>query len=316
MKTKIDLESLYSSFPIWLQNVAVNYEGWKLRKRRFNKKYFEVFNEILKRKKLKNSDLRDYQEQRLRKFLSVAYGCHYWKNRFQKFHIDLKNDNIFQELKKLPIITKQEVKKNIQGIINPNIPNSNLVKMHTSGTTGSGLIFYITKQAEIEWQATIWRHYYNHGINFNTWRGYFTGRSLVPLKQKNPPFWRKNIPGKRLMFDAYHLNKKTAKSYVNALRNNKISCLYGYPSFISLLAGYMQDQNIPPVETINVILTSSETLMPQQRSLIEKTFGIRVFQHYGLTELTAQFSECELGKIHVDEDFSFVEFIPKEKGIE
>ena len=111
MRSKIDLETLYSVFPIWLQNVAVSYEGWKLKKRRFTKKYFDVFNDVLKRKKLKNSDLRDYQEKRLREFLTAARECDYWKNQFQKFNINIKNSTIIEELKKLPIITKHDVKK-------------------------------------------------------------------------------------------------------------------------------------------------------------------------------------------------------------
>src|SRR5207244_1585727 len=37
-------------------------------------------------------------------------------------------------------------------------------------------------------------------------------------------------------------------------------------------------------------------------------------QHYGSTEAVAQFSECELGTLHIDEDFAAVEFVDDADG--
>ncbi len=50
--------------------------------------------------------------------------------------------------------------------------------------------------------------------------------------------------------------------------------------------------------------------MPRQANKIEKAFGIKPKQDYGQAEGVANFSECELGNLHVDEDFSAVEFVP------
>jgi phenylacetate-CoA ligase len=37
---------------------------------------------------------------------------------------------------------------------------------------------------------------------------------------------------------------------------------------------------------------------------------VRPIQHYGLAEGVANISQCELGSLHVDEDFAAVEFVP------
>ena len=60
---------------------------------------------------------------------------------------------------------------------------------------------------------------------------------------------------------------------------------------------------------ITHITTGAESLLESQREIIERAFGVRVREHYGLAEGVANLSECACGEMHVDEDFSAVEFI-------
>ena len=62
------------------------------------------------------------------------------------------------------------------------------------------------------------------------------------------------------------------------------------------------------------ITTAAENLLPAQADLIERAFGVRPRQHYGMAEGAANASECPNGRLHVDEDFAFVEFVPVEHG--
>ena len=59
--------------------------------------------------------------------------------------------------------------------------------------------------------------------------------------------------------------------------------------------------------------TGAENLLPHQAAAIERAFGVRPTQHYGLAEGAANISQCERGSLHVDEDFAAVEFIPTGK---
>ena len=58
----------------------------------------------------------------------------------------------------------------------------------------------------------------------------------------------------------------------------------------------------------------AENVFSHQVDAIKKAFGVRPTQHYGLVEAVANISECEHGKLHVDEDFSAVEFVPQING--
>jgi len=47
---------------------------------------------------------------------------------------------------------------------------------------------------------------------------------------------------------------------------------------------------------------------------MEAAFGLRPIQHYGMAEGVANISQCENGKLHVDEDFAAVECLPIDEG--
>ena len=58
----------------------------------------------------------------------------------------------------------------------------------------------------------------------------------------------------------------------------------------------------------------AENVFSYQIEAVKEAFGVRPRQHYGLVEAVANISECEFGKLHVDEDFGAVEFIPRGDG--
>ncbi|MGQ9847591.1 MAG: hypothetical protein ACUVQP_08860 [Bacteroidales bacterium] len=104
--------------------------------------------------------------------------------------------------------------------------------------------FASTRIALQEQWATWWRYFHWHGIKLGTWCGYFGGRLVVPISQKNPPFWRYNYPGKQIFFSAYHMNERNLKFYIEELRKKKPPWIHGYPSLISLISEYIVEKKL------------------------------------------------------------------------
>jgi phenylacetate-CoA ligase len=72
---------------------------------------------------------------------------------------------------------------------------------------------------------------------------------------------------------------------------------------------------------MRAIFTSGEPLYPDARERIEKAFGARVFDSYGMTELCGLAQECEAGEMHVAPEYGFLEIVndhgePVESGEE
>lgn len=111
------------------------------------------------------------------------------------------------------------------------------------------------------------------------------------------------------MFSAYHLGQSTAQEYFSALADQGIEWLHGYPSIISLLAKYKVALSMD--YRPRIISFGAESLTTPQRVAIVEAFpDAALIQHYGLAEAVANISQCPCGSLHVDEDFSWVEFLP------
>ena len=79
---------------------------------------------------------------------------------------------------------------------------------------------------------------------------------------------------------------------------------------IALLARHIVDHEVDLGYQVQWITLGAENVFPHQIVAIQKAFGTKPRQHYGMTEAVANLSECTSGNLHVDEDFSAVEFLP------
>ena len=203
------------------------------------------------------------------------------------------------------------MKAHVDEFRNPDLNPRDLLSVHTSGTTGGGLVFPQTREMERVTWATWWRYRQWHGLHQDDWCLYFGGRSVVPLSQQHPPYWRWNHPGRQLIFSGYHLSEKTAPDYAKAIFDAQIGWIHGYPSMLALLASFAIEQDLP-LPKIRVVTLGAESLLPSQQSVIAAAFKAPVVEHYGQAEGVANISQCPAGRLHVDEDYAGVEFLPLE----
>jgi phenylacetate-CoA ligase len=137
---------------------------------------------------------------------------------------------------------------------------------------------------------------------------------VVPLAQKRPPFWRYDRSRREILFSAYHMSPVNLGAYAAELRRTQPPWLHGYPSVLALLASYIVEVGFDLGYRVRWVTTGAENLLSHQADLIDRAFGVRPRQHYGLAEAVANISECDMGALHVDEDFAAVEFEPGPDG--
>lgn len=309
---RIDKEFVYSKCPVGIQNALCSIEGWRIKRFRYAREFYQTLEKKLEGEAIYGDELKSYQRRRLSEHLNNASQTKFWSRRFAEFKLDLKANKLELELQKLPILSKQEVQHSVDDIVNSAVASNDVTSMHTSGTTGAGLIFPVSKYSMWEQWATWWRYRLLHGISTSTWCAYFGGRLIVPIQQQKPPYWRMNNPGKQLMFSAYHLNSVTAPDYVSEIKRRAISWLHGYPSVLALLASYVMEQGLDIGSSIKIITTGAESLQSHQLKVMEAAFQCPVRQHYGLAEGVANISQKVEGEMCVDEDFAYVEFVKDE----
>lgn len=311
-----DREAFYLRLPIQLQNLVCSIEGWRIQRSRNDSHFWQYLAAAEARSFWPVEQIVTFRNQRLAAFVRhCAETVPHYRKLFHELGASPGDIRSPEDLQLLPILTKAVVQERSAEFISEAVPTKLRRIAHTSGTTGGGLHFIITPQSTYEQWSIWWRYRRWHGLQPGTWCGYFGGRSIVPLEQTHPPFWRYNYPGQQIMFSAYHMNPAYLPSYITQLRTQRPPWLHGYPSLLALLAGHILETGDDLGYTPQWITIGAESLLPYQAELMERAFGVRHRQHYGMAEAVANISECERGALHVDEDFAAVEFIPNPAGI-
>jgi phenylacetate-CoA ligase len=312
----MDREALYSRLPIALQQAACSLEGWRIEVARFGRDFRRRLAATEARQCWDEARVVAYRDLHLAAFVRhCAETVPYYRRLFREIGFDPAEFRGLADLDRLPVLSKTTVQDQPHDFLSTMVPARLRVAAHTSGTTGGGLVFHTTAAAIRDQYATWWRYFRRHGLQRHTWCAYFGGRSVVPVTQRRPPYWRINRPGRQILFSGYHLSSATSADYIAHLRRACPPWIHGYPSLISLLASHVLERGDRIGYQPRWITTGAENLMPHQAELILRAFGTRPVQHYGMAEAVANISQCPAGSLHVDEDFAAVEFLGQAGGM-
>lgn len=229
-----------------------------------NKNYESKNHEFLKNeafiKLLKNT----YKNNR---FYSKLYNQH---------GVNIKSINSIEDAKKLPIITKESVKK-YSGLIKQS-KGLFVRKGYTSGTTGSPLTIYRDYNSILNEHAYIWWYRINSGLSPKdkkiSIRGDLNRDTLYYLDKAS----------NTLFISSFALNDSNIAKIIPIVRKFKPKAVLGYPSSLFTFAIWLKEKN----EELNIPLsfTSSESLLGFQEQTIIKAFNTKLFDWYGNAERT------------------------------
>lgn len=305
----MNIQSLIKQFPSPLkQGLKYIYRTIPLRLRK-SKTFWETYKLLQESQWWDKERLEDYQMQQLEKLLIHAYeNVPYYRRVFDERGlkpIDIKSK---EDLIKLPILTKDIVRNNINDLLAKNIDRKKLHPIKTSGTTVSPLSFFWHKNITIPKEDSFTWTIYNIA-------GYKFSEKLIYLSFELPPDTKGKLrqynPLERTMLlYASGLNEDTLHSYVDLIRKFQPKVLKGIPSNLVVLANFIVENKIPIFPQLKIILCSSEMLYPWQKDLVEKAFKCRLFSLYGQNEAVVLATECEVShKYHVFPEYGVTEII-------
>lgn len=293
------MEKYFLLLPSFIKSIIVSLVGFRLKLRR--NKYSYDFN-VLESK----GEIDNFHNEKVKEALYSANESEFFSKIFYSKKVDFESDKLLEELKKIPLSNKETVKQSCELIA---IDRKNSFSQKTSGTTGSGLSFKATVFSESIMWSFFERFRNKIGISTKDYCGYFCGRTIMSVDEQHPPYWIVNYAGKQILFSNYHLNSQTVDSYISALNKYQPPWIHGYPSFLSLLAKLAIQKKLKLNYVPVAITVGSENYSSNQRKTIERFFKASSFELYCQTEGVAMFSECPHGSIHVEEEFSYVEFL-------
>jgi len=303
-------EWLYNKSPVPAQNLIVSVYGYSWANKKYSRPFRRIINKLEQTERLSKDDLIKLQTKELRKLVKYAYtNVPYYHKIFKINNIMPDDIKTIEDIKKIPILTKEEVRFNFKKLISSNYHRWQYAVHHTSGTTGTSLDIVWGHDANAKAYAFVERIRKRAGVvSSREPHVTFGSRMIVALNQRGPPFWRVNHAENQYLFSMHHLTKKNLPYYIEKIRKLCPSYLEGYPYIISVVAEYMLENEIESIP-VKAVFTSSETLLAYQREKIEKAFQCKVFDMYGMTEIAASIGECELGSYHIDAEYGVIEFL-------
>lgn len=289
------LKSLYDRAPALLQNCVLTAYSYRLDRQRYGGGYKRFLDLMMQSQWLSREELEQYQDERLRELVAHAYATvPYYRDLFDGLRLKPGDISGRADLHKIPVLRKESFKDDPSRLISTAFNRKDLVKGHTSGTTGSPLDVWYDRPGIYIAYAALDRHY--------SWAGcrlardgdriaVARGNMIVPADRRKPPFWRYNWFHNQLLLSSFHMSPDTLDSYFSEMERFRPAVIDGYPSTLYVLAKHLR--NSGRTFPLRAAITSSETLFDFQRELIEQSFECGVFDYYALAERVAFAGECD-----------------------
>src|SRR5690606_12645589 len=190
-KVKMNKQKIYDCLPIFFQNIACSVEGYKLKKQRFDKAFFSHLQAYLTRDSWSYEERCRYRDRRLHDIIKHAYyTVPYYSDLFNSLKLKPNDFKTIEDLASLPILTKEDVRNAGEALLSTSVKKEDLIKVSTGGSTGASLELLYTIDL-IQEQVTLWLKYrIKLYITLDTRYADFGSRTIVPISQIKPPFWR------------------------------------------------------------------------------------------------------------------------------
>lgn len=281
--------------PLWEHPEFIKYLDWLEKSQWWSRQEFE-----------------EYQLNRLKALVRHAYeNVPYYRRVFD--HRKLKPDDInaLTDIQKLPILTKDDVRNHRDDLVARNVDKASLSYRTTSGSTGTPLGVYQDKN---------FSYIHELGLVFRQrhWAGWDFGDRYMVLRGNAPTepgmagknsLYSYGVRDNALFLSSYEMSEDNMFLYQKKIEKFKPRFVDGDSSSMEILARFMIRNKIKN-PSIEAIFLGSQTILPQQRSIIETTFNCPVFARYGMTEKAADAVECEKHQgYHVDMEYGIFELL-------
>jgi phenylacetate-CoA ligase len=258
-------------------------------------------------------EIRRYGWGKLCKLLDYAAGhVPYYRDMFSRLGVapeDIKSESDFA---RLPILRKRAIQQNPKAFIPDTYPAGWLSADSTGGSTGENLYFNIGREARQAASANAVRMNEWIGIGIGDKIAYLWGTAIDAEKSRSLVNALKIMLSNQMILSAYRMDESSLDAYVGRLKRFKPDLLASYPSALAYFGRAVEEAGMV-VPRPKAVLLSGETLYEWQRETIEKTFGARVYDHYGSREFGAIARECNAGHgLHIACERVFVEVVPSD----
>lgn len=276
--------------------------------REYNDLFWRTYDMLKESKSWSIWQFREYQLQKLKMIIYYAYeNTKYYRRLFDEYGWSPRKFQDFQDIRMIPIITKDILKENLNEL--RAIPIHNCVAVTTGGTTGIPTkLFLDARNTEAIRLAFVWHSFHEGGYYFGDKIAVLRGKVIGDGDIYNDPKYG------ILYCSSMNMSEENMKKYLYEIQKFGAKHIRAYPSAAELLAKYIMDTGIRFNEDgkIKTLFTSSETLTTDVQRLIEEQMHVKVMDLYGNCEQIGMIGQCKKGHYHEYMCHSYLEYLDDE----
>lgn len=267
--------------------------------------------ELIRNLKKSEEQIKKLQLKKLKKIIKYSYeNVPFYQKKFNSVNIKPEDIQTFEDLKKIPTTTKEELRNAKEKILAKGFNENNCKKSKSSGSTGEPFTSYFDKNSWfILKNITKLRARFLCGLKFGNKAVNIECYPKEKINQLNKTSWLKD----RILKLRYISLYDSLENHIKYFNKFKPHALYGFPSYFIELGEHLQKTKtkLPYIKTI---FTSGELLDTPTKNKLKKHFGENIYDIYGSTETLEISWECKQHKgYHINEDLCYIEFNKQKK---
>ena len=193
-------------------------------------------------------------------------------------------------LGKIPLLTKEFIRENEDGLVSRHIDSENFIRFNTGGSTDVPLEFPVSRLCGYIDRVHQRFHFQIMGYNDGDRVFAVDGTPVAASRRKRKRFWTRvdndELPYGSTRYSALYIEKDNLEHYVGHLLRSKPAFLRGYPSCISEIAEYVLSNSIRARGFLKAVQLTAESVWDWQIDLIREAFGTKVYLQYGHSEMS------------------------------
>ncbi len=255
------------------------------------------------------AEFRELQSEKLARLLRHAFeNVPFYQKRFDASHLDVRSADPLDQLKRLPLLSKQEIREAGESIVWRGAPGG-LASRSTGGSSGQPLTFYLDRRRAAYDQAARIRSHRWFKVELGECEVLLWGSPIERSRTDRVRELRDSVLNQHLL-DAFQMSEPRLDAYLDKWDRLKPTALFGYPSSIALFARHAQRRNrILDTSRLRAIFVTGEVCYPHDRKEIEAHFGVPVADGYGSREAGFIAHQCSQGGMHITAENVIVEII-------
>jgi len=274
------------------------------------KGFYQTYKNVMKNQWMPYRELKEEQEIHLQQTIDFAYhDVPYYHRLFNDLHLSPRDIRRVEDLEKLPILTKETIKKNREAFVPAALQTIPHETRATGGSTGTPFSYRLSKVDRFVGGALLYRGWGYGGYNLGDRMIFLAGRSLDVGGKSCLITKAHEISRNIRKLSSFDMGENEMHEYVRIINAFKPRFIRGYPSSLYFFATWI-DENDISIHTPLSIFSASEKLYPATRETLERVFSCEIYDNYGLNDGGVSAYECpEHAGLHIDTERSLMEVV-------